>query len=83
MASIIFKRLQEGIDRKLQGTQFGFRKDRGKADALQCVRNALTQSRGIDHDKTVALLDWEKTFDEVTHEALFLTLERMSVNNKK
>ena len=82
MSSIMVKRIQKGVDHKLHETQYGFRKDRSTADAIHSVRNVLTQSRGTNDDNIVVLLDWEKAFDKVTHEALFLTLERLNIDEK-
>ena len=82
MASIIVKRIQKGIDHKLQDTQFGFRKDRSTADAIHCVRNVLTHARATKSDDILVLLDWEKAFDKINHQALFKTFQRMGVDQK-
>jgi len=66
----------------LQKTQFGFRKKRGTADAIQCVRRIIDKGESTNTKTLLVLLDWAKAFDKVTHAGLFVALECMNVETK-
>jgi hypothetical protein len=77
IARIIVVRIQETVDKHLLPTQFGFRPNKSTGDAVHCVRRILTQARCTTDPNVLVLLDWEKAFDKLTHEALFITMERL------
>ena len=81
-ASIIQKRLEDKLDRHLQQTQYGFRRKRGTADAIQCVRRIAEHSEQTTTKTILLLLDWEKAFDKVTRPGLMSALGRMGVPEK-
>jgi hypothetical protein len=81
-AAIIHNRLADKLDKFLQKTQYGFRKGRGTADAIHCVRRAAEHGEQTRTKTILVLLDWEKAFDKVTREGLFSALERMAVDPK-
>ena len=83
MADIVKNRLEEGIEQLLQDTQYGFRKERGTADALYNVRRIITTRESTQNNTFLLLLDWAKAFDKIYHEGLFSALERMGVEEKK
>ena len=74
----------DALDTCLQPTQFGFRKKKGTADAIQLVRRAIGkgESTSTKTKPLLDLLDWEKAFDKVIHEELFRALDRMNVPEK-
>ena len=82
LAAIIKKRLENKIDKYLQQTQHGFRKKRGMADAMQCIRRIVDKGEMTETKTILVLLDWEKTFDKVEHEGLFQALRRMNIPTK-
>ena len=81
-AAIVHRRLEEILDEDLQKMQFGFRRHRSTADAIQCIRN-IAEHGERTHTKTImVLLDWEKAFDKVTREGLFSAMDRMHIDPK-
>ena len=81
-AAILQNRLQAGVDKFLQKTQYGFRKERGTRQAIHCIRRILDRGEASQEKILLVLLDWEKAFDKVTREAISTSLERMNVDNK-
>jgi len=81
-ASLLKSRLARTLDKHLQETQFGFRRKKGTADALHCIRRAIEFGEKTNNPAYFVLLDWEKAFDKVTHEALFNALDRMGTPDK-
>ena len=81
-AGIIQKRLAHILDKHLSKTQFGFRKDKSTADAIQIIRRVAEHGQGTKNTLHMVLLDWEKAFDKVDRDKLFESMERMSVHPK-
>lgn len=81
-AAIVHRRVEEKLDKHLQKTPFGFRRRRGAADALQCVRRMAEHGEQTCTKTIMVALDWEKAFDKVTRNGLFTALERMNVPTK-
>ena len=69
-ASIIKTRLERGIEIHLQKTQYGFRKNKGTAEAIHCIRRIIEQAEQTDAKTILLLLDWEVAFDKIRHKAL-------------
>ena len=78
-AAILQRRIERGVDRFLQKTQYGFRRVRSTSDAIFLIRRILEHAEATQDRILLLLLDWEKAFDKVRHEALFITLQRMGV----
>ena len=71
--------LKASIDAHIGSTQFGFRKGRSTAEALFCVRR-LTEVVEQGHERLFLIfLDWEKAFDKIDHEKMFLSLARLNI----
>jgi hypothetical protein len=81
-AAIIQKRLADKLDDQLQKTQYGFRRKRGTAQAIHCVRRLADIGESTGEMVLPVLLDWEKAFDKVTRDGLFSAIERMNVPQK-
>ena len=81
-AAIVQKRLAKTLDKHLQKTQFGFRKDKSTADAIHLIRRMTEQGQQTRNKIHMVLLDWEKAFDKVDRGGMFKALERMKVDNK-
>ena len=81
-AAIVQTRLAKTLDKHLQKTQFGFRKDKSTADAIHLIRRMTEQGQQTRNKIHMVLLDWEKAFDKVDREGMFKALERMKVDNK-
>ena len=75
-------RVAEKLDRHLTRTQYGFRKKRGTADALQYVRRMIVKGEMTRSKTLLVLLDLEKAFDRVLHRKLGEALLRMGIPHK-
>ncbi len=74
---IIQKRLAKTLDKHLQKTQFGFRKDKSTADAIQIIRRVAEHGQQTNNKLHLVLLDWEKAFDKVKQDKLIESLIRI------
>ena len=82
-AAILLKRISEKLDKHLQQTQYGFRKNKSTANAIFLVRRLIDNAeRSNKQELHMLLLDWEKAFDKLTHKALFVAMEKMNVDAK-
>ena len=70
------------MDKHLQKTQYGFRRNRGTADAIQLVRRIAEYGEKTTNPLIMVLLDWEKAFDKVDREGLILAMDRLGVDDK-
>ena len=73
-AAILQRRIPRTLDKHLQTTQYGFRKDKSTADAIHLIRRVIEYGASTSNQLHLLLLDWEKAFDKVDHKALFLSL---------
>ena len=80
--AIIKNRIEEKVEPLLHKTQYGFRKNRGTEDALQCIRRIVEQGEMTGNKTILLLLDWEKAFDKVYKTGLYKALERMGIGEK-
>ena len=81
LASLILQRLRTaGAEARLANSQFGFRPQRGTADALFVIRRIIDAAID-DQDASlyIVLLDWSKAFDRVKHDALLSALHRFGI----
>ena len=81
-AALIQKRLANTLDPYLLKTQYGFRKNKSTSDAIHCIRRAMEYGERTGNKEILVLLDWEKAFDKITHEALHQAMARMNVHIK-
>jgi hypothetical protein len=81
-AAIVQNRLADKLDKHLQRTQFGFRKNRSTAQALQCIRRVADHGEQTNTKTIMLLLGWEEAFDKVTRHGLFSAIDRMGVDPK-
>ena len=82
LASIIQRRLAEGMDQAIDEMQFGFRKGRSTSQPLQIVRRTAEIVEEAGDSMYMLLIDWEKAFDKVDQERLIFALERMGIPRK-
>ena len=86
-AAILKKRIEAGTENLMNKTQFGFRKNESTSHAILFIRRIIdlgerkrSDSRTIRNNPiALLLLDWEKTFDKITHRGLHDALERMDI----
>jgi hypothetical protein len=70
-STVLYNRIAVDIDANLSPEQFGFRPNRGCADAVHVVRMVGEKSLEWGEDLWVATLDVEKAFDTVHHSSVF------------
>ena len=82
-AAILQRRISQTLDKHLQRTQFGFRKNRSTIDALQYVRRIAEMGFGNNTsiNTHLLLLDWEKAFDKVSQKGLIKAMQRMGIDD--
>ena len=66
--AIVQKRLSKTLDKYVQSTQYGFKKDKSTADAIQIIRRVAEHGQQTRNKLHMVLLDWEKAFDRVDRE---------------
>ena len=81
-AAIIQSRIEVQLDDQLQKMQFGFRRHRGTAQAIHCVRRAAEFGELTGNKMVMVLLDWEKAFDKVHQKRMIQALQRFGIPNK-
>ena len=77
---MIRERIQQVIEEKLCRTQYGFRPGRSASHAIYVIRKPQDYAEMKGRDLYFCLLDWEKGFDEIDHDALFSALERLDID---
>lgn len=81
--AILVDRILDKLDKHLQRTQFGFRKNKSTANAIYLIRRLIDNAeRANKQELHMLLLDWEKAFDKLTHNALFIAMEKMNIDQK-
>ena len=80
-AAVLQRRMEKKVEEKLHDTQYGFRKGRGTAEAIHCIRRIIDKGESTRKKTILVLLDWEKAFDKVNHQALNMAMKRMGVSS--
>ena len=75
-------RLEEGLEREISNTQFGFRKGKSTTQAMFIARRIQEYAERAGLPGTMIFLHWEKTFDKIKHEWLLLVLDSYQVPKK-
>ena len=70
-------RIQDGVEHLLHEEQYGFRPKRSTSQPLFTLRRLAEIAEEGQIPSVIAFLDWETTFDSLSHHALFRILERM------
>ena len=77
--AILVERISSKLDKHLQKTQFGFRRNKSTANAIVLIRRLIDNAeRSNKQELHMLLLDWEKAFDKVTHKSLFIAMEKLT-----
>ena len=77
---MIRSRIQAAIDNKLCPTQYGFRSGRSTSHAIYILRRIQDYAEMKGAKMNMVFLDWEKAFDKVQHEKLFISLKRVGLS---
>ena len=78
---MIRQRMQLAVEDKLSATQYGFRPSKSTSHAIYIVRRLQDYADIKGTRLSLALLDWEKTFDKIQHDKLNHALQRMGFSD--
>ena len=67
------------LEQHISPTQFGFREGRSTVDPLFCIRRLTDVCEQGNEKLSLVVLDWEKAFDKINHNKMFLPLERLNI----
>lgn len=81
-ASLIQIRLANKIDKHIQETQFGFRRNRSTAQAFYIARRILDIGAESNENIVMVFLDCEKAFNTIDQKKLIEALKRFNVPEK-
>ena len=70
IASVIKMRIEEAVEQKIMQSQFGFRVGKDTTQAIHIARRIQEYAERAGIRGTMIFLDWEKTFDKISHEML-------------
>ncbi len=77
---MIRERIQEGIEKQVCKTQYGFRPKRSTSHAIYLIRRIQDYGEIKGAPLCMALLDWEKAFDKIIHDRMFDALRRLNID---
>eukprot|EP00969_Alexandrium_andersonii_P137201 6068423-Alexandrium_andersonii.AAC.1 len=70
------------MDGSLQSAQYGCRKQKGIADAMQYIGRMIDKGASTQTKTLLVLLGWEKALDNMLHHKIFPGLRRLGVPDK-
>ena len=74
---MIRSRMQDAVAQHVSKTQYGFCPGKSTSHAIYIIRRIQDFAESKSAKLSLALLDWEKAFDKVQHDKLFIALNRM------
>ena len=77
---LIRTRLQVVLENTLSTTQYGFRTAKSTSHAIYLVRRMQDIAEQQGSNLIMAFLDWEKAFDKVKHDRLYVAMSRLGVH---
>ena len=79
---LIRQRLQAALEDTLTKTQFGFRPSRSTSHGFFLSRRMQDIAEQQGSNLIITFLDWEKAFDKVQHDKLYVALRRLGVHQQ-
>ena len=79
LAAAIKMRLEQGLEERITGTQFGFREGKSTTQAMYIARRIQEYAERAGLPRTMIFLDWEKAFDKIKHNRLLEVLDSYQV----
>jgi len=79
---IVTERIRSGVESKLRKEQAGFRRGRGTSEQIFIPINIIEQSIEWQSPLYVHLVDFEKAFDSVHRESLWLIMQSYGIPSK-
>ena len=81
-AHSIQKRIEPMIERRLQESQNGFRRNRGVDDGMFCIRRIVEKARITRTTLYVLYIDIRKAYDCIPRDVMWITLEKMNIGGR-
>ena len=75
-------RIQKAVEHALCETQYGFRQGKSTSHAIYLIRRIQDYAELKGSELSMALLDWEKAFDKVQHDRLYIAMEKIGLSRK-
>jgi hypothetical protein len=82
LTRVILNRIQNIVEQQLQKEQAGFHKHRSCIDLINTLRIILEQSAEWQAIRYVTFIDFEKAFDSIKREIMWLTLQEYGIPRK-
>ena len=82
MGKVIIKRISRGVDKKLRKEQAGFRSGRSTIEQIFVLRNIIEQSVKWNASLYICFIDYEKAFDSVHRETLWMIMSSYGIPPK-
>ena len=78
LAQVLSKRLQTVVTSIVSLDQTGFIKDRSSAENIRLVQDLIDYYQGVKAPGIIMFLDFEKAYDNVSHNFLFYLLKKLN-----
>lgn len=82
MGRILIERIRSGINDRLRKEQAGFRKGRSTNEQIFVLRNIIEQTVELQANLYINFIDFEKAFDSVHRESLWLIMRGYGIPSK-
>jgi len=82
MGRIVIDRIRTGVESKLRKKQAGLRPGRGTTEQIFILRNIIEQSKEWQSSLNVNFIDFEKAFDSVHRDSLWLIMRSYGIPSK-
>ena len=82
LGRIIIDRIRRGIDSRLRKEQAGYRRGRGTTEQVFILRNIIEQVNEWQATLHLTFVDFEKAFDSVHRESLWLIMKKYGIPEK-
>ena len=82
LGRIIIDRMRSGVDKRLRDEQAGYRKGRGTTEQVFVLRNILEQVNEWQATMYVGFVDFEKAFDSIHRNSLWIILRKYGIPEK-
>ena len=81
LAQVLSKRLKNVITSIVSSDQSGFIKERSSAENVRLVQDLIDYYQGVKDPGIIMFLDFEKAYDNVSHNFLFYLLKKLHFGN--
>ena len=82
LGRIVIDRIRNGVDKRLRKEQSGYRRGRGTTEQVFIPRNIIEQVNEWPVTLYVNFIDFEKAFDSVHRQSLWVILQKYGIPEK-